>query len=98
MIIGILITSSKVYCSAEIILAPMKIPMPEEKRKEKETQEIVWEIPIFDSHPVLQKKMLQKMLCQHIKGEHYFQFQMSYHLPKSALSLSLLFLYTQCFS
>lgn len=83
MAIGILITSGKVYCSAElVILAPMKIPMPEQKKKEKETQEIVWEIPIFDCNSVLQKKMLQKkMLCQHTKGKHYFQLQMSYFLP-----------------
>lgn len=77
----------------------MKIPMPEEKKKEKETQEIVWEIPVFDSHSVLQKKMLQKkMLCQHTKGKHDFQLLMSYFLPKSALSLSFLFLCTLCFS
>lgn len=42
MIIGVLITSGKVYCSAElVILAPMKIPMPEEKKKEKETRNSV---------------------------------------------------------
>lgn len=95
MIIGIVIPSSKVYCPLElVILAPMKIPMPKEKKKEKETQEIVWEIPIFDSHSVFWKKML----CQHTKGKHYFQFQMSYFLPKSALSNFFLFLYTLCFS
>lgn len=65
MMIGIVIASGKVYCPVELVtLAPMKIPMPLENKKEKETQEIVWEISIFDSHSVLWKKML----CQHAKG------------------------------
>lgn len=98
MAIGILITSGKVYHSAELVIfAPMKIPIPEEKKKE--AQEIVWEIPIFDSHSVLQEKMLQKkILYQHTKGKRYFQLRMNYFLPKSALSLSFLLLYTLCFS
>lgn len=61
--------------------------MPEEK--EKETQEMVWKIPTLDSDSVPQKKI---NLCQHAQGKHYFQLQMSYFLPKSALSLSFLFL------
>lgn len=42
MLTGILITSIKVYCSVElVILSPMKMLMPEEKKKGEETQEIM---------------------------------------------------------
>lgn len=58
------------------------------EEKEKEIQEMVWKIPTLDTHSVPQKIDL----CQHAQGKHYFQLQMSYFLPKSALSLCILLL------
>ena len=57
------------------------------EEKEKETQQMVWKIPTLDSNSVPQKKI---NLCQHAQGKHYFQLQISYLFPKSALSLSFL--------
>lgn len=59
------------------------------EEKEKEIQEMVWQIPTLDFHSAPQKKI---DLSQHVQGKLYFQLQMSYFSPKSALHLSCLLL------
>lgn len=59
------------------------------EEKEKETQEMVWQIPTLDSHSAPQEKI---DLCQYAQGKLYFQLQMRYFSPKSALRLSCLLL------